>query len=72
MFWIELTWTNAVFSRIALMSRFCAENHFLGKAPEIIAKSLFYPKTPGAGRRDREGQGGDGYELVNPKRKVMM
>ena len=57
-FWIQLTWTNAVFSRITLVSCFCAENQLLGKTPEIIAKSLFSPKTPGARRRDGEGQGG--------------
>ena len=57
-FWIQLTRADTVFCRIALVSRFCAENQLLGKTPEIIVESLFYPKTPGARRRDREGQGG--------------
>jgi hypothetical protein len=40
-FWIQLTWTNAVFSRIALVSHFCAEIRLSGKIPENIAKILF-------------------------------
>jgi hypothetical protein len=56
-FWIQLTWTNAVFSRIALVSRFCAEIRLLGKIPENIAKILFYQKTHGARRRVEEEQG---------------
>ena len=55
---MQLTRTNDVFSRISLVSRFCAENQLLGKTLEIIAKSLFYPKIHGARIRDREGQGG--------------
>jgi hypothetical protein len=54
-FWIQLTQTNAVFSRIALVSRFCAEIWLLGKIPENIAKILFHQKTHGARRRD-EGE----------------
>jgi hypothetical protein len=57
-FWIQLTQTNAVFSRIALVSCFCAEIQLLGKIPENTAKFLFYQKTHGARRWDREGLGG--------------
>jgi hypothetical protein len=42
---MQLTWTNAVFSRIALVSRFCAEIQLSGKFPENITKLLFYQKT---------------------------
>jgi hypothetical protein len=41
-FWIQLTRTNAVFSRIALVSCFCAEIQLLGKIPKNTAKILFY------------------------------
>jgi hypothetical protein len=44
-FWIQITWTNAVFSRIALVSRFCVEMQLLGKISENIANLLFYQKT---------------------------
>jgi hypothetical protein len=54
-FWIQLTWINAVFSRIALVSCFGAEIWFSGKIPENNAKFLFYQKTHGARRRDAEG-----------------
>jgi hypothetical protein len=56
-FWIQLTWTNAVFSRIALVSCFCAEIWLSGKILENIAKILFYQKTHGARRRDEERLG---------------
>jgi hypothetical protein len=49
--------TNAVFSRIALVSCFCAEIRLLGKIPENIAKILLYQKTHGARRGDRERLG---------------
>jgi hypothetical protein len=48
---------NAVFSRIALMSCFCAEIQLSGKNPENTSKVLFYQKTHGARRRDGEGLG---------------
>jgi hypothetical protein len=57
-FWIQLTRTNAVFSRIALVSCFCAEIWLSGKIPENIAKILFYQKTHGARVRDGEGPAG--------------
>jgi hypothetical protein len=57
-FWIQLTWTNAVFSRIALVSCFRAEIQLSRKIPENTAKFLFYQKTHGARRRDEEGLGG--------------
>jgi hypothetical protein len=57
-FWIQLTRTNAVFSRIALVSCFCAEIQLLGKIPENTTKFLFYQQTHGARRRDGEGLGG--------------
>jgi hypothetical protein len=50
-FWIQLTWTNAVFSRIAPVSCFCAEIQLLGKIPKNTAKILFYQKTHGGARR---------------------
>jgi hypothetical protein len=58
MFWIQLTQTNAVFSRIALVSHYCAEIQLSGKIPENTAKILFYQKTHGARIRDREGPRG--------------
>jgi hypothetical protein len=57
-FWIQLTRTNAVFSRIALVSCFCVEIQLSGKIPENAAKILFYQKTHGARIWDREGLGG--------------
>jgi hypothetical protein len=57
-FWMQLTRTNVVFSRVALVSRFCAEIQLLVKIWENIAKILFHQKTHGARRRDREGLGG--------------
>jgi hypothetical protein len=56
-FWIQLTRTNAVFSKITLVSCFCAEIRLLGKILENTAKFLFYQKTHGARRRDGEGLG---------------
>jgi hypothetical protein len=55
---MQLTQTNAVFSRIALVSRFCAEIQLSVKIQENIAKILFHQKTHGARRRDGEGLGG--------------
>jgi hypothetical protein len=49
--------TNAVFSRIAPVSRFCAEIRLSGKIPKNIAKILFYQKTHEARRGDEEEQG---------------
>jgi hypothetical protein len=57
-FWIQLTLTNVVFSRIALVSCFCAEIQLSGKIPENTAKILLYQKTHGARVRDGEGPGG--------------
>jgi hypothetical protein len=56
-FWIQLTWTNVVFSRIARCLVFCAEIWLSGKISENTVKFLFYQKTHGARRRDREGLG---------------
>ena len=47
--------TNAVFSRIALVSCFCAESQLSGKTPEKIANLLFYQKTHGARRGVGDG-----------------
>src|SRR3954467_2411602 len=52
---MKLIRTNAVFSRIALVSCFCAENQLSGKIPENIRKVLFSRKTHGARRRGEEG-----------------
>jgi hypothetical protein len=57
-FWIQLTRTNAVFSRIVLLSCFGAKIQLSGKIPENTAKFLFYQKTHGAKRRHEEGLGG--------------
>jgi hypothetical protein len=54
---MQLTWTNSVFSRIALVSRFCVEIQLSGKIPKNIAKILFYQKTHGARRGNKERQG---------------
>jgi hypothetical protein len=56
-FWIQLTRTNDVFSRIALVSYFCAEIWLLGKIPKNIAKILLYEKTHGARRGGEERMG---------------
>jgi hypothetical protein len=53
-FWIQLTQTNIVFSRIALVSPFCAEIQLSGKFSENIAKLLFHQRTHGTRRWDRE------------------
>jgi hypothetical protein len=57
-FWIQLTRTNVIFSRIALVSCFCAEIQLSGNILENTAKILFYQKTHGARIWDREGPGG--------------
>jgi hypothetical protein len=49
--------TNTVFSRIALVSCFCAEIRLSGKILENIAKILFYHKTHRARRGDKERLG---------------
>jgi hypothetical protein len=49
-FWILLTRTNVVFSRIALVSRFCPEIQLSVKIQENIAKIIFHQKTHGARR----------------------
>ena len=51
---MQLTWINAVFSRIALVSSFCAEIQLSGKIPENMPIIIFYPKTHGARRRSGE------------------
>ena len=58
MIWIQLTQTDAVFSRITLVSSFCAENQLSGKIPENMPKILFHQKTHGARRRDGGGPRG--------------
>jgi hypothetical protein len=55
-FWIQLTRTHAVFSRIALVSCFCVEIQLSGKIPKNIAKILFCQKTHRARRRDKGRQ----------------
>ena len=52
-FWMQLTRTNAVFSRIALVSCFCAEIQLSGKIPENTP-IFIHPKTHGARRWDEE------------------
>jgi hypothetical protein len=71
-FWIQLTRTNTVFSRIALVSHFCAEIQLSVKIWEKSSKILFHQKTHGARRRDGvEAQGlhthrGHGPALAAP------
>ncbi len=55
---MQLTRTDVVFSRITLVSSFCAENQLSGKIPENMPKILFHQKTHGARRRDRVGPRG--------------
>ena len=55
--WMQLMRTNAVFSRIALVSTFCAENQLSGKIPENMPKILFRQKIHGARIRDGEELG---------------
>src|SRR3954469_1902951 len=45
---------HAVFSRITLVSCFCAENELSGKMPENMPKIIFHQKIHGARRRDGE------------------
>jgi hypothetical protein len=54
-FWIQLTRSYAVFSRIALVSHFCAEIQLSVKIWEKSSKILFHQKTHGARSRD-EGE----------------
>src|SRR3954447_11490155 len=54
---MKLIWTNVVFSRIALVSCFCAENQLSGKIPENIPKVLFSQETQGARRGGAEDPG---------------
>ena len=58
MIWIQLTWTDAIFNRITLVSSFCAENQLSGKIPENMPKIIFHQKIHGARRRDGEGAWG--------------
>ena len=51
---MQLMRTNAVFSRIAPVSSFCAENQLSGKIPENMPIIIFYPNTHGARRRSGE------------------
>src|SRR3954466_4128254 len=51
--WIQLTRTDGVFSRITLVSCFCAENELSGKIPENMPKIIFHQKIHGARRGDR-------------------
>src|SRR4051812_22588389 len=51
---MKLIRTNAVFSRIALVSYFCAEIQLSGKIPENIPKVLFSQETHGARRGGAE------------------
>src|SRR3954469_22190815 len=41
---IQLTWIDIVFSRITLVSSFCAENQPSGKIPENMTKIQFHQK----------------------------
>ena len=62
---MQLTRTNAVFSRIALVSYFCAESQVSGKFPKNILEFLFFQKTHGARRRG--GGGPLGPHTMGPR-----
>ena len=47
---MQLTRTNAVFSRTVLVSRFCAEIQLSGKSSEFMQKALFSQNNDGARR----------------------
>ena len=49
---MQLTRTNAVFSRIALVSSFVQKNQLSGKTPIFIAIIIIHRKTHGARRGD--------------------
>ena len=53
-FWMQLTRTDAVFSRITLVSRFCAEIQLPVKIREKSPKIIFHQKTHGARRPEGE------------------
>jgi hypothetical protein len=57
-FWIQLTRTDAIFNRIALVSRFCAEIQLPVKIRQKSWKILFHQKTHGARRPEGEGARG--------------
>ena len=50
---MQLTRTNAVFSRTVLVSRFCAEIQLSGKSSEFMQKALFSQNTDGARRTSK-------------------
>jgi hypothetical protein len=65
-FWMQLTQNNAIFSRIALVSHFCAEIQLSVKIWENIAKILFHQKTHAARRWDGEGPGAPHHQGAQP------
>lgn len=62
MIWMELTRTNTIFSRIALLSYFCGESQLSGKSPKLWQTSYFFQKTHGA--RRRVGGGAPGHHAT--------
>src|SRR3954452_23049860 len=54
---MQLMRTDAVFSRTALVSCFCAKIQLSGNIPEKYANILFYQETHGARRRGAEDPG---------------
>jgi hypothetical protein len=55
---MQLTRTNAVFSRTVLVSRFCAEIQLSGKSSEFMQKVLFSQNIGGARRASQVGARG--------------
>jgi hypothetical protein len=51
---MQLTRTDVVFSRTALVSRFCAEIQLPGKIQEKLRKIIFHQNTHGARRQEGE------------------
>jgi hypothetical protein len=63
-FWIQLTRTNAVFSRIALVSRFSAEIQLLGKILEKYRKVSILPEDTQSQNTRRRGATRGSHHLV--------
>jgi hypothetical protein len=64
---MQLTRTDAIFSRIALVSRFCAQIQLPVKIQEKSPKIIFHQKTHGARIRDgEEARGADTHRWRGP------
>ena len=72
---MQLTRTNAVFSRIALVSCFCAESQSFGKIPEKLQKFYFLRKLTEPEDEAETAHGGPtrtlGAAQVGPRRGLV-